>query len=826
MRPFLLSILLAIYLAARPQAPYTRTSAEILQDLHKLRVAGTVLYIAAHPDDENTRLLSYLSREKKLQVAYLSLTRGEGGQNLIGNEQGPALGILRTQELLAARRIDGALQYFTRAADFGYSKTPEETFQKWNRDSVLSDIVLVIRKLRPDVIICRFPTTGEGGHGHHTASAILALEAFDAAADKNRFPGQLSSFAAWQSRRIFWNTFNFGGNNTTGPGQFIVDVGGYNPLLGKSYGEIAAESRTMHKSQGFGSVKQRGSAREYFRLMKGDSADTDLLGGIDLSLSHAGDFAPAAKLIEQCISGFDASGPQKSLPLLAQLRSALLAVNSPDPEVQHWKKIRLSEVESLMLDCAGVWLEAGSSRPFGFAGRETRVDVSVLSRAEADVTLSAVVVANQRHDAGQRLQAQTVFTAQYAVSTTSAQAMGGPFWTSQNGQHISTFNASGLAGNMAYPPHLMATFDMEIQGQSISYTRPVQYKKGDPVKGEVYAPYYVLPPADISFSEKVYLFTKGEKKRIRVVVRAFADSVSGHVSLGGTKGWHVAPYDSNFRITHAGGEHTIDLAVESEGEKKGALTAEVVVAGQHFDQTMRWVDYDHIPKQLFTTPAAAVAVMPDFKKGISRVGYINGAGDEVVSSLRQMGYQVDILAPEQLDLRTLRQYQAIVTGIRAFNVNEQLHEKMPVILSYVKEGGNLVVQYNTNSRVGPIKFSPGPYPFTISRQRTTDELAEVKFQVPEHAALNYPNKIVADDFNEWVQERGIYYAEKPDPQYAKLFSMKDPGEGLQDGSTIVASYGKGHYVYTGLAFFRQLPAGVPGAYRLFANLLSIPNSKK
>jgi LmbE family N-acetylglucosaminyl deacetylase len=326
-----LLLLLGHNLFAQNSAP--ATAGEILLGLQKLNTTGAVLYIAAHPDDENTRLLAWLANERKLRTGYLSLTRGDGGQNLIGKEQGEMLGLLRTQELLAARRTDGAEQFFTRANDFGFSKNPDETFSIWDRDSVLADVVWTIRKFRPDVIICRFPTTGEGGHGHHTGSAILASEAFEAAGDPKRFPHQLAYVSTWQPKRLFWNTFNFGTTNTTSPDQLKVDAGVYNSLLGKSYGEIAAESRSFHKSQGFGTAKSRGEALEYFKQLKGDSVKSDLFEGIDQSWSRMPQAAKIGRLTAAAVKSFRPLNPEASVPQLVTIYKTLSAINSDDAAV-------------------------------------------------------------------------------------------------------------------------------------------------------------------------------------------------------------------------------------------------------------------------------------------------------------------------------------------------------------------------------------------------------------------------------------------------------------------------------------------------------------
>ncbi|HSY62604.1 MAG TPA: PIG-L family deacetylase, partial [Cytophaga sp.] len=308
----------------------TVSSADILQKLQKLNTVGSVLYIAAHPDDENTRLLPYLTYERKYRTAYLSLTRGDGGQNLIGKEQGEPLGLIRTQELLAARRIDGAEQFFTRANDFGFSKNPEETFNFWNKDSILADVVWVIRTFKPDVIITRFPTTGEGGHGHHTASAILAVEAFSAAADPARFPEQLKYTTVWQAKSIFWNTFSFGTINTTSEDQIKINIGGYNPLLGRSYGELASENRSMHKSQGFGTAKTRGDNTEYFKQLGGDKVSTDIFENINSTWNRFAATKPIGESISKIISKFDAQHPETIVPDLTALYKQIQVLDETD----------------------------------------------------------------------------------------------------------------------------------------------------------------------------------------------------------------------------------------------------------------------------------------------------------------------------------------------------------------------------------------------------------------------------------------------------------------------------------------------------------------
>ena len=358
--------------------------ATIEQNFKKLNVLGSVLYVAAHPDDENTRLLAYFAQEKHYRTGYLSLTRGDGGQNLIGNEQGELLGLIRTQELLAARRVDGAEQFFSRANDFGFSKGPGETLRIWDKEKVLSDVVWVIRKFRPDVIICRFPTTGEGGHGHHTASAILAQEAFTAAADPKRFPEQLKYVQVWQAKRLLWNTFNFGSVNTTNPDQFKVDVGGYNPILGKGYGEIAAESRSNHKTQGFGSAKTRGDAVEYFKTILGDAPKADLMDGVNTTWGRTGN-ETIGDDIAAINRNLDPEHPDKSVPKLVSLLGRVEKVQDV-----YWRDLKTKELSEQIAACAGLWVECYSAAPVYAVGDLIPVNMQIILRSKTNVKLDII----------------------------------------------------------------------------------------------------------------------------------------------------------------------------------------------------------------------------------------------------------------------------------------------------------------------------------------------------------------------------------------------------------------------------------------------------
>ncbi len=806
---------------------YSQNSAEIIQGLKKLNTVGSVLYVAAHPDDENTRLLGYLANEKKLRTGYLSLTRGDGGQNLIGKEQGELLGLIRTQELLAARRVDGAEQFFTRANDFGYSKTPEETFTFWNKDSILADVVLTIRRFKPDVIICRFPTTGEGGHGHHTASAMLAIEAFDAAADPKRFPEQLKSVQIWQTKRIFWNTFNFGTTNTTAPNQLKIDVGVFNPLLGKSYGEIAAESRSCHKSQGFGSAKQRGSNIEYFKQLKGDSVKTDLFEGINITWTKFKGQDKIQKLIDDCIKQFNVQSPENSVSALVAIYKQIQTLDDGNDNLRYWKNQKLKETERLLLACSGLWLEASTADYIGITGQDVAITTQIVNRNKNNVKLNSISYLNSDTTTALALKENELYTFKRKEKLSTALSFSNPYWLNQKHDiGLYTVTNTDLIGKPENESATKVIFNISILDLNLKIERALVYKFTDPVKGEIYRPFEILPPATVNIPEKVFVFTDATPKTISITVKANAANTNGKLELKSSAGWNISIKNPEFKLTNKGDEAIIEATIVADkNANNGQLQAFLLINNTTYHKSIKRIEYDHIPYQFILSDAEAGLVNIDLKKTGTTIGYIPGAGDDVPACLKQIGYNVTILTDELLVNDNLSKYNAIVSGVRAYNTNDRLQVHYPKLMEYVKNGGNLIVQYNTNNRIGPVKANIGPYPFTISRDRVTDEKAEVVFSNEKHSVLNFPNQITQKDFDDWIQERGIYFATEIDKQYETIFSMKDPNEKPSDGSLIIAKHGKGNFVYTGLVFFRELPAGIPGAYRLFVNLLSLPENK-
>lgn len=811
------------------QAPKSYTSSEILLQLKKLNTVGSVLYIAAHPDDENTRLIAYLANEKCLRTGYLSLTRGDGGQNLIGPEQGVELGVIRTQELLAARRIDGGEQFFTRAYDFGFSKSPEETLQKWNKDSILSDMVWVIRSFKPDIIITRFATDGSGGHGHHTTSAILAEEAFDAAGDPTRFTEHFFyGVEPWKPRRLFWNvSTRFQNPNADMSAYLKLDVGGYNPLLGKSYGEIAAESRSMHKSQGFGSAKQRGEYFEYFKPLRGDTTGLkDIFEGIDFSWKRVKGGEKIGKLVDEIIRKFDNEKPSQSLKYLSDLE---VQIDNISFEIYQRKILR-----KIAIGLSGLYFEINTEKS-SYAKNESfkLISSKLLRSSDTNTPISRDTINHKVNGLTQ------------------------PYWLINpiiNNQ-FRIYDKGHLINNDIETNSFVTPIqiDSKIKFQSLEQ---IQYKWVDPEKGELYRPVVITPPVMVNLSEDVLVFDgSGKQKILRVKVKAGKDSVNGvlkftspdlintkvvveedknnpQFALAKLTSFNISPLSYNFQLDKKGQEKEFLFYINPPNKSTNQpINISAEVDGQTYTKGIKEIKYDHIPIQTLFPEAEVKLVKLDVVRKSKRIGYIPGAGDEVQACLSQLGYEVTTLTDDKLASENLNNYDAIITGVRAYNTNEKLPSFKQKLMDYVAAGGNLIVQYNTNSWAGPLSSDIGPYKFKITRNRITDEEAKVNFVLPNHAVFNTPNKITEKDFEGWMQERSIYHAGEWDSNYVAPISMTDPYEmtvggvspkGKPDnGALIIAKHGKGNFVYTGLVFFRQLPAGVPGAYRLMVNLIEL-----
>jgi LmbE family N-acetylglucosaminyl deacetylase len=822
--------LLAVLVSANV---YADDAAQLQLALKKLTVVGSVLYVAAHPDDENTAFIAYASAGPLYRAGYLSMTRGDGGQNLLGDEKGELLGVIRTQELLAARRIDRGEQYFTRAVDFGYSKNPEETLAIWNHDLILADVVWNIRRFQPDVIVTRFPTTGEGGHGHHTASAILAGEAFTAAADPTKFPEQLQFVNVWQAKRLLWNRFSF--NRPLTPDDpavaksLRVDLGTFNTILGRAYTELAAESRSMHKSQGFGAAERRGTLLNYFDVLAGTPAEKDLFDGIDTSWARYPGGDAIGKVLQQASDTFDSNNPSKSLPLLLQAHDLMDRAGATDawaPRVNPWLEVKRRELLEAIRGCAGISIDVAAADSSVTPGGSINVGVTVINRSDYPFTLQTVGsrYADPSKGVGAALKNNVPVKTDVTIKLPADFPVSQPYWLQQPPQK-GTFVVTDqkLVGLPENPPAIPIVVTLQDNAMhTIFYTVPTVFRWTDAVRGERVRNVDVVPEVTANLGAHVYLFPDTKPKPVTVWMRNFAAEGPVSVRLVTQRGWIADPISQVVTFKNKGDEARATFNVTPpKDETTGQLGAQVELAnGKKLMAGITDIDYPHFPPQRLFGDSFAKVVRVNVKKVGSRIGYILGAGDEVPNALRQIGYDVTMISDDDLDRGDFAKYDAIVTGVRAYNARPRMKLAHAKLMDYVKNGGTLVVQYNSLSPQPLLVDPPGPYPFRVTNERVTVEEAPVTILDPKNSLLNSPNVITIDDWFGWVQERGLYFARDWDPRYQTLIATNDPGEPSKPGGELYTRYGKGVFIYTSYAWFRQLPAGVPGAYKMFVNLVS------
>ena len=811
----------AAVLAQQPQKP---TASEIYHKLEKLNFLGSALYVAAHPDDENTRLISYLANDMHAKTAYLSLTRGDGGQNLIGPEIRELLGVIRTQELLAARASDGGEQLFTRANDFGYSKHPDETLEIWNKDAVLSDVVRAIRTFKPDVIINRFNHRNPGStHGHHTASAMLSSEAFDLVGDATKFPETAITYGSWEPKRLLFNTswWFYGSKEKFEKADksnlVSVETGNYYPALGLSNGEIASLSRSMHKSQGFGSTGTRGKQTEYLEFLKGEFPQdtTNIFDGINTSWSRIEGGVAIGKILNPLLDSFNFQDPSTIVPQLVEAYRLL-----KDTKQGHWRSIKLKELEELIVACSGVFLEAVANKESINPMGAYTLKVEAINRGANKITLSKITTASGLILSSKEIvllsnekeNLELEVTSQNKVPSTA-------YWLKSKGT-LGMYSApKDLIGLPQTPAAEQISFTLNIDNTALQILKDVVYKFNDPVDGEVYRPFNVLPKVSASIAEKVLVFANENSQKVAVHVRAGKDNIEGTLQLNAPKGWVVSS-PQLFTLERQGETSTLWFTVTPpKNQSQGYLRPLIQIGDTYYDKELINIDYNHIPYQSVLLPSKAKVVRINIEKKGQHIGYIQGAGDGVGQSLEQIGYTVTNLDVTEISAQSLKKYDAVVVGVRAYNTIAALAFAQKELNKYVQAGGTMVVQYNTSHRL--VTKQVAPYALSLSRDRVTDEFAPVTILDPSHSVLNSPNKITQEDFKGWVQERGLYFPNKWAEEFTPILAMNDKGAPQTKGSLLVARYGKGHYVYTGLSFFRELPAGVAGAYRLFANIISI-----
>lgn len=825
----LLSFFIAFSQSVWAQQPVKPNSVDIYHQIQKLNFLGSVLYIAAHPDDENTRLISYLSNDKKARTAYLSLTRGDGGQNLIGPELRELLGVIRTQELIEARKIDGGEQFFSRANDFGFSKNPTETLQIWDKNQVLSDVVWAIRKFQPDIIINRFDHRSPGTtHGHHTASAMLSMEAFDLANDSNQFPNQLQYVTPWQPKRVFFNTswWFYGSKEKFEAADktnlINLKIGSYYASLGKSNQEIAALSRSRHQSQGFGSTGTRGEEDEYIEFLKGEMPKdkTNLFEGIDTTWNRIKGGKAIGDILYAVEKNFDFKNPAASVPELVKAYSLI-----ENLEDKHWKFVKLEEIKKIIAACTGLYLEAVTDVQEITPGSTLKVKWEAINRSDIVMQLEGIgAVPVYKHEDEQKIRPlpnNVSLTETITLDLPNNFDLTNAYWLNQTGTNgmyrVDNQEEIGLPDIIRYAK---VGFWININNVTIPYERNVVYKYNDDVKGEVYQPLDIVPLVTSSVAEKVYIFNSDRSKTVSVKIKAGKDNVNGNAKLEVPQSWKVTPTEIPFTIDKKGQETVVVFTVTPSSEASEISIKSVITVGdREFDKEKIDINYSHIYKQMVLKTAEAKAIRVKIKTKNEKIAYIMGAGDEVPKSLTQMGYEVAVLKPEDITTERLQNFDVVITGIRAYNVVNSLAYKQRLLLDFVQNGKTMIVQYNTLDDL--VTKDMSPFPIKLSRDRVTEENAEVRFLAPNHPVLNYPNKITADDFKGWKQEQGLYYPSEWDANFTPILSANDQGEKPKNGALLVAKYGKGNYVYTGLSFFRELPEGVPGAFRLLANIIAL-----
>jgi LmbE family N-acetylglucosaminyl deacetylase len=771
-------------LVAQDAGPGTGGLARLAQDARYLDNWRRVLVIGAHPDDEDTELITILSRGEGIETAYLSLTRGEGGQNLIGGELGPGLGIVRSEELLAARRLDGGQQFFTRAFDFGFSKSPEETFRFWPRDSILKDVVRVIRRFRPHVIVSVWSGTARDGHGHHQASGLLAREAFDAAGDAARFTelAREEGLTAWQPAKLYrrWGV-------AVGEG-LTLDGGRLDPAVGQSLHQIAMRSRSRHRSQDMGQLEDPGPSRtnvvlvaKHASVMQGP--DTSLFAGIRPEAAEPSPRGDGVTLGRRALIG------DAYTDVAEVVRGQVVTV-----QVVAWN----AGAQPAWLGAVELVLPPGFVRAGdGDCPRGADVAPGAVVRCTIPLRVAEDAAPSQPYYLQQPLDG-----AMYR-------------WDGM---------ASALRG-LPFAPPLRAVLTWRLEdGTSAAASVPVMSRALDQGLGEVRRPMAIVPRVALSIAPARFLWPAGVRRRtLEVGVEHTAgDSTDAEVRLVVPAGWQVSP-SQRVRFVRAGERRVLTFEVSAPVDARGTATlaAEASVGRDTLRLAMQRIAYPHIaPHVLFTPAEAHVTVAPIAFAAGRRIGYVRGAADAIPEALAAAGMNVRLLDAAALDGAAFDSLQTIVIGPRAYEVDEAVRRAHPRLLRFVERGGSLVVQYQQYA------FLAGgfaPLPFTIARphDRVTDETAAVTLLDPAHALLRTPNRISAEDFTGWVQERGLYFAGTWDAAWTPLLAMADPGEDAKRGGLLVASLGRGTVVYTGLAFFRQLPAGVPGAWRLLANLLAI-----
>lgn len=872
-----LLILASMLVAAVPRTPaqvravYDLGAGGLGLKLRRLPTIASAMHTAAHPDDEDSALIARLARGDNARVSYLSLTRGEGGQNVIGPELFESLGIIRSEELLQARRLDGGEQFFTRFMEYGFSKKREEAARIWGEKEVLGDMVRAIRLFRPLVVLSRFSGTPADGHGQHQLAGYLTPQAYKAAGDPTAYPEHFAEgLRPWKPLKLYMGQ-GMGGNSNV-QATVTVQTGDHDPLLGRSYSEVAVEGRSQHKSQEMGSIEYRGRAQSGLRLLeseiRGDGAETDVFGGIDISIAGiskiSGDDSPALRaklselqlIAEAAYGSFDPYAPQKLVPTLARgvkaADEAMAATTNPEAKFLLEKK-RKDFVEALQ-HAAGIVIDALSDSETVVAGDAVGVTVKAYVSAASAVS---VIGAEVRAESGWQVEKAGApaapanpgfrvrnevsdFTDYFKLTAPAGAEPTQPYWL-RDPRSSFTFNWMRAGGDRNMPfnaPLAVADVKVRIAGEEVTFSRRVEFRYADDIRGEIRRELSVVPLVTNTLESNLAIVPNRSAASMQRIVMSITNNaprqISGTASLELPAGWKSTPSSAPFKLASRGEKTAVVFDVTVPGSAKDgsySVVAKSVVDGKSYSQTVHEIAYPHIQTHRRYSASSVDFKVVDLAVADVRVGYIMGTGDRVPEAIKLLGLDVTMLNERDLTTGDLSRFDVIVVGIRASQVRRDFVANNGRLLDYVRSGGTMIVQYQQQEF---IRENMLPFPARmdavingtqrLSNLRTVDENAPVKILAAGHPVLTYPNRIGASDFDNWVQERHLYSLSQLDKAWTPLLESHDEGEPEIPGGLVYARLGKGHYVYNSYSFFRQLPTGNPGAYRIFANLLSLPKT--
>lgn len=856
---------------AQVRAIYDNGATGLGQALKRLQTTASAMHTGAHPDDEDSGLLAYLARREMARTSYLSLNRGEGGQNVIGTELFEPLGVIRAEELLQARRLDGGQQLFTSVMDYGFSKTRAEAARIWGEQKTLGDMVRAIRLYKPLVIISRFTGTTADGHGQHQLAGYLTPIAFKAAADPKQFPEQLAEgLSVWQAKKLYVSqSFT---QNTQNVPTLVLNTGEYDPLIGRSYFEIAMEGRSQHKTQEMGVLELRGKMNSGMRLVESNVEKTEkeasVFDGIDTTIKGIAKLTNNSEepfknklddlqeTAEKALKEYEIYAPQKLIPILAkgykQAYDAEWSTRNPDSK--EMLRVKQNEFANALRMAAGITVDALSDSETIVAGGQTNVAVRVFAPETTAIKVKNVELTVPKdwssspspeplqQENAFRPRRENAFNASFFTVTAAANAKATtPYWLESPRNKNFTFDwtAEDAEKNMPFQSPLMKTIvKLEIEGIEVPFEKYVQYRYADDIRGEIRRDVQIVPLVSVAPDSNLLISPVSAKAVAQKIVVSVTNNApretKGMLKLNLPNGWKASPDAADFTLKSRGEKTAVSFSVTIPANAKPddyKISANALVDGKTYDQTMQEIAYPHVQTHRKYARSEVSAKVLNLKTAPVRVGYIMGSGDKVPEAIQRIGLNVTMLEEKDLSTGDLSKFDTIVVGIRASQVRPDFVANNGRLLDFVKNGGTLIVQYQQQEYVQ--KNLP-PFPAKmdtvingqqrISNVRVTDENAKVTILVPNHPVFNFPNKIGNEDWENWVQERNLYSFSTFDEKYTALLEAHDEGEPESNGGMVYAEIGKGKYIYSSYSWFRQLPVGNAGAYRIFANMLSLPKA--